>query len=141
MKANFDLPQVRSLITRPPLPSHFVMARRVIRMPRIVCTGYEVTGALRRYLEVGLGLNIGGNLFINVDDDDDDDEDDDDDDEDEDYKEDRRMDEKALAAQREAQTVRSCQKYFSVVRRKAPPEAIKVLEIPYCEISDVLCWG
>ena len=80
MKANFDLPQVRSLITRPPLPSHFVMARRVIRMPRIVCTGYEVTGALRRYLEVGLGLNIGGNLFINVDDDDVDEESDDDDD-------------------------------------------------------------
>ena len=112
------------------------MARRSTQTPRIVCTGYELTEPLRRYLEVGHGMDPSGDLFISLGDDDHDEEDYDDDG---DYGEDGKMDEKGLAAQREAELVSSCQICFSLVRQVAPAEVRKALEIPYCEFPEVLC--
>ncbi|TBU31438.1 hypothetical protein BD311DRAFT_118949 [Dichomitus squalens] len=46
------------------LPS--AMAIRITYMPRIVCTGYELTDALRRYLEVGHGVDFAKELAIAI---------------------------------------------------------------------------
>ena len=51
------------------------MAQRSTQVPRIVCTGYELTEPLRRYLEVGHGMDPSGDLFISLGDDDHDEED------------------------------------------------------------------
>ncbi|TBU31441.1 hypothetical protein BD311DRAFT_689048 [Dichomitus squalens] len=96
------------------------MARRFTVMPPIVCTGYELTDALRRYLEVGHGVDFDKVKAVTIEQDKElcGDE----------YNE---ADEEALAPEREAVVVDSFQKYFSRVRRGAPAEVRKALEIPY----------
>ena len=98
-------------------------------MPRIVCTGYELTDALRKYMKVGHGIDIDQEVSISS-------EDNADADDDEEYKSDNDDDEEALAAQREAWNVRMYQQYFGQVRGEAPVEVRKSLEIPYSELSE-----
>ncbi|KZT20840.1 hypothetical protein NEOLEDRAFT_1074704 [Neolentinus lepideus HHB14362 ss-1] len=90
-------------------------------MPRVICTGYEITNALQKYLEVGHGVDFDKVLSVFLEDDCDLDEDDSDSD----------VDEKALAIQREAAVVMTYRDYFRNIRRSAPAEVRKALEIPY----------
>ncbi|TBU31442.1 hypothetical protein BD311DRAFT_689054 [Dichomitus squalens] len=96
------------------------MTKRVARTPPLVYTGYELTNALRRYLEVGHGVNFDRVKSAAI----------------EEYKdlwgdEYNEADEEALAPEREAVVVRSYQRYFARVRRGARAEVRKALEIPY----------
>ncbi|TBU31444.1 hypothetical protein BD311DRAFT_863385 [Dichomitus squalens] len=89
-------------------------------MPPIVCTGYELTDALRRYLEVGHGVDFDEEIATAIE-------------EDKELRGDAydEADEVALAPQRAMGVVWSCQQHFSRVREGAPAEDRKVLEIPY----------
>ncbi|TBU45157.1 hypothetical protein BD309DRAFT_1018048 [Dichomitus squalens] len=82
------------------------MAIRITYTLPIVCTGYELTDALRRYLEVGHGVDFDRVKAVTIEQDKElcGDE----------YNE---ADEEALAPEREAVVVDSFQKYFSWVRR------------------------
>ncbi|TBU31443.1 hypothetical protein BD311DRAFT_804632 [Dichomitus squalens] len=101
------------------------MERRATGTPRIVCTGYEFTDVLRKYLEVGHGVNFAKQLARAIEQDarpsgvdlEDDEED--------------LVDEEDLALQRETATIMTYRTHFSRVRRRAPPEVRKTLEIPY----------
>ncbi|KAF9808698.1 hypothetical protein IEO21_07785 [Rhodonia placenta] len=88
-------------------------------MPRIICTGYEITDALRKYLEVGHGVDFDKDLATDSEDDDELDE------------INSNVDPQKLAMQREAEIVMSYQGYFRSIRNSAPPEIRKTLEIPY----------
>ncbi|EED84747.1 predicted protein [Postia placenta Mad-698-R] len=81
--------------------------------------GYEITDALRRYLEVGHGVDFDKDLAIAME-------------EDGELGEiDRNVDPQELAMDREAAIIMSYQDYFRSVRDSAPPEIRKALEIPY----------
>ncbi|KZT20839.1 hypothetical protein NEOLEDRAFT_1140154 [Neolentinus lepideus HHB14362 ss-1] len=88
-------------------------------MPRIICTGYEITGSLRKYLEVGHGVDFDKVLSTFLEEDCYPDEDDSD------------VDEKDLAMQREAAVIMTYRDYFRDIRLSAPAEVRKALEIPY----------
>ncbi|TBU42343.1 hypothetical protein BD309DRAFT_1036940 [Dichomitus squalens] len=97
------------------------MKKRSYRRPSILCTGYELTDALRRYLEVGHGRNYAEELSIAIA-------------EDATLGEiDRDVDPQVLASDREVSFVMSYQQDFSIVRRAAPAEIRMALEIPHSE--------
>ncbi|EJF64668.1 hypothetical protein DICSQDRAFT_14731, partial [Dichomitus squalens LYAD-421 SS1] len=84
-----------------------------------LCTGYELTDALRRYLEVGHGRNHAEELSNAI-------------------AEDATLGgidcdvyPQVLASDREVSFVMSYQQDFSIVRRAAPAEIRKALEIPH----------
>lgn len=97
------------------------LQRHSVKMPRIICTGYEITDALRKYLEVGHGVDFDKDLATDSEDDDELDE------------INSNVDPQKLAMQREAEIVMSYQGYFRSIRNSAPPEIRKTLEIPYSE--------
>ncbi|KZT20837.1 hypothetical protein NEOLEDRAFT_1244919 [Neolentinus lepideus HHB14362 ss-1] len=88
-------------------------------MPGFICTGFEITNALRKYLEVGHGVDFDRELAIAME-------------EDSELCEiDRNVDQEELAMDREAALIMTYPDYFRDVRNRAPAEVRKALELPY----------
>ena len=93
-------------------------------MPSIVCTGFDVTEALRNYLTIGHNIDV-----------------------DKDHRAplvppdellnepDSKYDPRLAELERETSILEDCQRYFRKIRAGAPAEDRKVLEIPYCEYN------
>lgn len=88
---------------------------RTVPVPPVLCTGFDITEALWRYLEVG------HDIPLVVADPPADEED--------------RIDEVIAALDRETILMMSFRQHFGLIRRTAPAEDRKLLEIPYGEPS------
>ncbi|KAI0697208.1 hypothetical protein C8T65DRAFT_755562 [Cerioporus squamosus] len=94
-------------------------SKRSCPVPPVLCTGFDITDALRRYLEDGHGIDL---AFPDSSSDEED-----------------LVNQEVAKLDREGILVDSYRQYFGGIRRTAPAEDRKLLEIPYSE-SQAAAW-